>query len=498
MIQIDERLTEPPEFTYQVSAITNELDGQNSMLKRKASIPIKATSTAIPRGFFQCTGTLKLQMSWNSDAARTDDTNVDSFDGSSRPRECYRLLRSSGVGGTKREARHTAAAKLLAMLFPECDGMAQVKQAAEAAREKYAESRALKQQSKRGALFTVTSRSRNHFPDINSNESIAPNLLFTTICKSIPTVPNVIGEGFADVLGKLASNDTDRQVSSGDSDYLKNIDNSIETGLVRQLSRQRQLEEKIDSVLQNLNEHDEEGRSLPEELTADDVGRTILRRANVDDIHWVEKLFKTKSSPRRSADTSPLFGLILASDKEPSSMSTRLWSSSTIVLLLCRAIAPHEDPPLGCAVLTLGFSMQKGKILRISQIASKSHQPRERFIETLSGFAANMGCSLVLTPSEFSLSTLDKNSLQRMFSANPDSLEYRLQQDVTNQSSLIRDNVNLPLPTEEKRPKPSLQSVQEECEGVEESDASLPKDKKEKRREKPSKRSRFEWISNEK
>jgi hypothetical protein len=57
-------------------------------------------------------------------------------------------VQAIGVGGTKREARHVALAKLLALLFPECQGMVEVKQAAEAVREKYAASRALKQPSK--------------------------------------------------------------------------------------------------------------------------------------------------------------------------------------------------------------------------------------------------------------------------------------------------------------------------------------------------------------
>lgn len=441
--------------------------------------------------------------------------------------------------------------------------MSQVKQAAEAAREKYAESRALKQQSKRyrGALFTAggasssrsntNTKSRHRFSEVmNPNENIAPNLLFATMCSNTstatPEIPDVIQEGFAAVLGlgNLPSKDKDTYYKDGADSYSysgrerghghgrdKQFHNSIdietskETGLVRQLSRQRQLEERIDSALQKLNEHDEEGRSLPEELTADDVGRTVLRRANVDDIHWVEKLFGTtmhKSKPSSPTNfhstaahttTSPLFGTILASDKGPSSMSMKLWSNSTIVLLLCRAIAPHEDPPLGCAVLTLGFSMQKGKILRIAQLASKSHQPRERFIETLSEFATNMGCSLISSPSKTSFATLEKDSLQRILNIPPlpapdDALEYRLslRQEVPHRSkTMIRNNNNknnnivelhhMPMSSEENRvkPQPSLQSVQEEGEGVEESDnSSSPKDKKEKRREKPSKRSRFE------
>jgi hypothetical protein len=494
MVQIDERLAEPPEYTYQVSTITNEREGEgeHSKLKRKAGIPITIndTSTVFPRGSFECTGILKLRI----DNTETDETDVDSFDGSStQPRECYQVLRSFGVGGTKREARHTAAAKLLAMLFPDCVGMADVKQAAEAAREKYAASRALKQQqSKRGGggMFSTTNnRSPTNNPDDND---VAPNFLFESLSKSNTTeIPDSIKIGILSSLGYLSNN-----VLSGCDNKINtnNIVASKEAGLVRQLSRQQQLEERIDIALQKLNEHDEEGRSLPEELTVDDVGRTVLRRARGDDEYWVEKLFGIKKASHADdfADLSLSSVTISASDKEP---------SSTIVLLLCRAF--HEDPPLGCAVLTLGFSMQKGKILRIAQIASYSHQPKERFIETLSEFAKYMGCYLISTPPKSSYTTLRKDCIQQIL--NPphlESLEQPLplkEEDEEEQVHLRYkinrdDNVELSSPLDETFVnKTSLQSVQEEVEGVEESDSSTPNnDKQEKRREKPSKRSRFE------
>ena len=492
MVQIDERLTEPPEYTYQVSTITNEREGEgeHSKLKRKAGIPINDSSTVFPRGSFECTGILKLRI----DNTETDETDVDSFDGSSnttQPRECYQVLRSFGVGGTKREARHTAAAKLLAMLFPDCVGMADVKQAAEAAREKYAASRALKQQqSKRGGGMSnaTNNRSPTNNPDDND---VAPNFLFESLSKSNTIeIPDSIKICILSSLGDLTNS-----VSSGCDNNINtnNIVASKEAGLVRQLSRQQQLEERIDVALQKLNEHDEEGRSLPEELTVDDVGRTVLRKASGDDEYWVEKLFGTKKSSHADdfADLSLSSVTISASDKEP---------SSTIVLLLCRAF--HEDPPLGCAVLTLGFSMQKGKILRIAQIASYSHQPKERFIETLSEFAKYMGCYLISSPPKSSYTTLRKDCIQQIL--NPPHLESLRQplplkeeeeEEVHLRHKMNRDDsAELPPPLDETFvSKTCLQPVEEEVEGVEESDSSTPNnDKQEKRREKPSKRSRFE------
>jgi len=471
MIQIDDRLKEPPEFSYEVSAITNEAGRQCSKLKRKAGVPITATSTTFPRGSFQCTGILKLKTISNSHS--TGDTQLESND---ETRECYRLLRASGVGGTKREARHTAAAKLLAMLFPECDGMADVKQAAEAAREKYAASRALKQQSKRKAQYTSSDRPQNRLAVIHSDDNIARNLTFRKGLANIPTIPSLIKNGLYHAL-EASRVDQASDWSSG----INGVDASIEAGLVRQLSRQQQLEEKVDCALQKLNEHDDEGRSLPD---ADDVGRTVLRRARVDDMVWIEKNFNISSGSTCRSDLSPSFESALVSEKEPSDISMRMWSSSTIVLLLCRAAA-HGDPPLGCAVLTVGFSFQKGKILRIAQIAKQSHQPRERFIETLSVFAKKMGCSLVTSPTKSSFATLGKSDIQRLLDIQFDS-RHPLRKDEAPTDIKIS-----PL-REESSVKPSLQAVEEEGEGAEDSDSSSPSNEKEKRREKPSKRSRFE------
>mmetsp|Transcript_33902 Transcript_33902/g.38739 ORF Transcript_33902/g.38739 Transcript_33902/m.38739 type:complete len:1056 (+) Transcript_33902:61-3228(+) len=487
MVQIDERLTEPPEYTYQVLTITN---GEHSKLKRKAGIPIKDTSTTFPRGSFECTGILKLRI--NANATETDDTDVDSVDGSTpQSCECYQVLRSFGVGGTKREARHTAAAKLLAMLFPDYVGMAEVKQAAEAAREKYATRRDMKQQSKRGEKFRSTFQSKSKFSAIiqDDNEVTASNFILESLCKKQTEVPDSIKLGILSSLDDVSTN-----VSSKCDLH---FNDNIVASKVRQLSRQQQLEENIDAALQKLNEHDEDGRSLPEELTVDDVGRTVIRRARVDDIYWVNKLFGTQKSPyvHDSIDLSPLSVIVSASDKEPFSVPLRLWSSSTIVLLLCRAF--HEDPPLGCAVLTLGFSMQKGKILRIAQIASKPHQPRERFIETLSDFSKYMGCFLISSSPKSSYKTLRKDSIQKILNPKLESMNQPLQlkEEVRHRYEIHRDkNRELASPLDETLVnKTSLQSVQEEDEGVEESDASTQNNElKGKRRDKPSKRSRVE------
>ena len=63
---------------------------------------------------------------------------------------------------------------------------------------------------------------------------------------------------------------------TGDEDNKLCIASARDSGLARQLSRQTQLDDRITAALQKLNEQDDEGRSLPGELTADDVGRTMV------------------------------------------------------------------------------------------------------------------------------------------------------------------------------------------------------------------------------
>ena len=185
----------------------------------------------------------------------------------------------------------------------------------------------------------------------------------------------------------------------------------VEESLARSLSRKKQLDERVDNALQVMNELDEEGRSLPEELNSNDVGRTVLRRAESEDADWIEKLVANRddtsvsSLQTRVYGTTPgplaMLGVSLPSTtssnseaaaitSESLSLPYRLWGSSTIILLLCRAISPKDDPPLGCAVLTLGFSMDKGPSLRIAELVSEPHLPKERFVECLVTFASHM------------------------------------------------------------------------------------------------------------
>jgi Double-stranded RNA binding motif len=118
IIQIDRaRIIDVPSFSYQVMSSSASMPtASNNTESQRRNSP---TVARFLRGSFQCTAQLKIR-----------DANE----------EC--LLTAVGVGGTKRDARHVASAKLLSLLFPECqDDMSQVKKAAEAMRDQYAATR---------------------------------------------------------------------------------------------------------------------------------------------------------------------------------------------------------------------------------------------------------------------------------------------------------------------------------------------------------------------
>jgi hypothetical protein len=489
MVQIDDRIPEGPNYSYEIPSKADPSDTSNP--KRPAGTGMASVGPRSPilvhRGPFTCTASMRLEQPKK--------------DGETEPR--YELLKAVGVGGAKREAKHSASAKLLALLFPECDGMAQVKEAAEATRERYAASKALKQEeTKRVRQRTLRWTQQKEFS--------SSNILFALGSPNEPHIPRHL------------ENHLFRGINiEGEPLYEESANQA------RRQSRHKQWDAKISAALQKLYEHDDEGRSLPEEelLTVDDVvGRTILRRATADDFHWISKLLDVDVPP-----TSPLSAL--GSHREISdeaadgfgSAAATLWSTSAIILLLCRAIAPYDDPPLGCAVLTLGFSMERGRTLLVSQIGSRPHLPRERFIECLQAFASCMKCALESetreythaakkTPSEVRIGLTDIQQIIRSHLSDPDG------EHVENESALntpvghgdhSEDESAPDVPADHERSlsrqrgaqKESLfvqvasplQSVQEESEGVEESGAESGADKRvgrKKEQDKPSKRSR--------
>jgi len=154
-----------------------------------------------------------------------------------------------------------------------------------------------------------------------------------------------------------------------------------------QFARRRRLDWKVDRALQSMYEVDEVGRTLPKEITQSDVGRTVLRRAEPVDIPHVRCLVSSTHG-EYSVKRSPEF---LLNEWMPSC------STNSIILLLCRAIAVFDDPPLGCAVLMLDASFQGSSSLRIVRMAREPHLPKERLEDCLRDFATRLGCELVST-----------------------------------------------------------------------------------------------------
>jgi hypothetical protein len=359
--------------------------------------------------------------------------------------------------------------------------MVAVKQAAESARERYAASKALKQQSKRDMVFANAVSSNRMSRERNGEEQ--RGIFFAVKSSRSPPLPTEVEKHLLNAFwaSKSAGDGFLRGAKIGGGD---------DSDLVRQNSRQKQLDDAITSALQKLNEHDEDGRSLPDELTVDDVGRTVLRRASQEDHIWITKLLETERSPL--SPVSVFLKYQNTHDNQGSDCSSPnhpLWSSSTIVLLLCRAIAPYDDPPLGCAVLTLGFSMERGRTLRIAQIANKSHLPLERFTEVLHTFANHFCCALETA------STIDSKA------------SIILQQD--DLTEIFNSHISIPegffntyakdsLSFEPQEPliHSTLQSVKEE--DFDENDSSCPESGAEKRNpkkaqeKKPCKRSRVQ------
>jgi hypothetical protein len=443
MVQIDaSRIPEPPNFVYHQGGVsTDRLAG--------------------PRSPFTCIATLKvLSLAVARQQHNAHDSEEEKEDEEPRTEQ---TLQAVSVGGTKREARHRASAKLLALLFPEChDDMAKVVEAAEAMREQYAASKQQlkhqqqKQQQSLGKVQVgmlhpqqhiqsyrpdeqakITSGERSFNPDNNiycRAENSSAAMEHALAHPNDPPMPRIMEQEFRKIFDQEhkqcqfldESSSVREEEEEVEAELISSVsavalsENEAWTSAVYRLaSRENQLNNLVEIALQSLNERDEEGRTLPEELTESDVGRTVLRRAEEQDLPTLLKMFSSSENKFSTADgpsTSPrlngrdaiehshhlsrINGVSDAHVGEATKTHSHsltscllsLESSSFIVLLLCRAIAAYEHPPLGCAILNLGFSMECGRLLRVVRIASEPHLPRERFLEVLQNFSKTMKC----------------------------------------------------------------------------------------------------------
>ena len=168
-------------------------------------------------------------------------------------------------------------------------------------------------------------------------------------------------------------------------------------------------ENEVDTALRSLQELDEE-----RDLSNDEIGRIILRRANPDDANNIAGLLNKNemtstllAKKKRSSIDEPTD---VEGENIPCSESDNVEENAiegkanrtedelklgedSILLVLSRAVALH-DPPLGCAILTLESSSDEERNLTLCKLSHEEHLPRERFVECLEAFAKALHCNL--------------------------------------------------------------------------------------------------------
>jgi len=344
-------------------------------------------------------------------------------------------LQAVGTGATKREARHIASAKLLAKLFPECNGMVEVKAAAQTAQAQYAAKRVKLKRAAQSDGGKFAKRERRRKVKYGSSEA-QENLSLVYPKPHDPTLSDWLSKYL--MTNTQSESQTTRKIDSADdlaklslSEPLKNEQQAqpLEDDGKLQVSRQRQFEEKVDAALQILNDAEDERK--PSYLKENDLSKTTLRRATIEDIGSIERLLAKEDTEKnrtahqkRSNELSSVSPLALIGMTSRLTMeniisgiditraASQLWGGQSFVLILSRAIALPDEPPLGFAVLSTGFSMTKGRILRISEVSNEVHFPRERLIECLDELGAKMHCQVEASCDHFDRSGIHFTDFQ--------------------------------------------------------------------------------------
>jgi hypothetical protein len=223
-------------------------------------------------------------------------------------------------------------------------------------------------------------------------------------------------EGFkkldsAEDLAKLSLSEAVEGEESSDTNIL-HVSHTQQYQLHRQ--RRKQLEQIIDTAINTFNDIDDDGKSPY--FKEDDLSKIVLRRVTIDDIGAIERLLKKEENCKKQSSNitflnalsrlGPLslmgkipksdLGEWIDSNDDISDIASQLCGSTSTILLLSRALALPEEPPLGFAVLSFGFSLDHGRTLCISEIANEVHFPRERLIECLEKLGKIMKCHIEL------------------------------------------------------------------------------------------------------
>ena len=291
-------------------------------------------------------------------------------------------IENTATGLTKRESKHKASAKLLATLFPACNSMVEVKAEAEAARELYAAKKE-SSQAKRPKIMVLSAEKKS-----SSKRSAFPN--------AGPTKNDISLQA----LSLSEPKDGTKRIKWNDS-----------------LDVEYSFAGEVDAALHIIQESDEEGRWITRDLSFDDVGKIVLRRACCDDTDHIHLLLNkseiaSAALPPKQLFSTPNEAALTDNDVPPESgnedqdynhvkeeYSTdgkneeQQLGDHSIILVLARAVA-LRDPPLGCAILTVKDSTCEGRSLTLDRLCYEEHLPRERFIESIETFVKYVHCTL--------------------------------------------------------------------------------------------------------
>jgi len=383
MWQIDERITQPPSFTYDLCD-PPPTDGGAQVPQHRPS--------------FACTAKLLLI----SDELTEDisDGKVDlNNNGDAIERKNPKILLAIGTSSTKKESRHIAAAKLLSQLFPMAKSTIEAMASAEALKEQYALKRAIAKKSRKNVTLQKNRENLHKLEELgycfinSSSDQSMPQFLKSYIIEAKDAQKSCTDNGdessiHADNTIGVAS------LSLSEKECVTREGKTEKTSSFKNVTQKLEVLEKIVEGALGMLELDEEGRaSCQNSSLEDDIGRIILRRATYHDYSRIKCLLLGSDENADLSDRHPVS--LIHPDNDKRIFAREIWGGNSVVVVLTRAIVNEDETPLGCAILAIGFSLSRGRVLNISKIYHAAHLPRERFVECLSRFSTIMDTLLI-------------------------------------------------------------------------------------------------------
>ena len=249
IIQIDARIQGPPFFSYEAVQVPVGLSCTPSTQSKRQVV----TENFVPRihkGPFSCTARLQMvypdkKQNASGEPSETRGTVAVMSEAKNTSSLCARpgtrdeeTLEATAIGKSKREARQMAAAQLLALLFPECSSMGEVKAAASRFRENYASSKNAPKRRKNAS--SANARIRRHQQYRREASDLPVSAFARTESDEGPSLPEEVKRDLRGLLG-LSEEDSSIQQSSDD-------DISSNLAFRRRLSRQKQVDSLVEAV----------------------------------------------------------------------------------------------------------------------------------------------------------------------------------------------------------------------------------------------------------